>query len=116
MLQRQLPDLRVEDLEIRHIWIRRRAAEHISGPRQQLLLPFGDLGGVHAELLCQFCERLVARDGRQRHLGLEGRSVNPSGSLHRLASLVRHHPMALVKPGYHLAHCPNFRGPLCSGE
>ncbi|MEQ1656343.1 MAG: hypothetical protein ABL960_11640, partial [Nitrospira sp.] len=36
--------------------------------------------------------------------------------LHRLAPLVRHHLVALVKPGYHLAHCPNFRSPLSGND
>ena len=43
---------------------------------------------------------------------LEGRSVIPSRSFHRLAPLVRHQPVALVKPGSLLPHCPNFRGLL----
>ena len=42
----------------------------------------------------------------QGHLGLEGRRrVIPSCSLHRLAPLVRHQSVVLVKPGYHLAYC-----------
>jgi hypothetical protein len=59
-----------------------------------------------------FGARLVAFDGRQGHRRLEARSVIPSRSFHRLATLVRHPSMALVKPGYHLPYCPNFRSPL----
>ncbi len=36
----------------------------------------------------------------------------PSRAFHRLAPLVRHLSVALVKPGYHLSHCPNFRSLL----
>ena len=35
------------------------------------------------------------------------RPVIASRSLHRRAPLVRHSLVALVKQGYHLAHCPN---------
>lgn len=65
------------------------------------------------ELLSQFRQRFVAFDRRQRHLRLKRGPVIPSCSLHCLAPLVRHLLVASVKPGYHLAHCPNFRGPLC---
>lgn len=112
MLQRQLADLGVEGLQIRCVRPRVRSAKDVSGPREQLLLPFGDLGGMHAEMLSQFRQRFVAFDRGSGHLGLEGRPVIASRSLHRLAPLVGHHPVASVKPGYHLPHCPNFRGPL----
>ena len=87
-------------------------AKHVRGSGEQLLLPFGDLGGMDTELLGQFGQRLVAFDGGQRHLRLEGRSMIPSRSFHCLAPLVGHLAVALVKPGYHLPHCPNFRSPL----
>jgi len=70
-------------------------------------------GPTNLELLRQLGQRHIAFDRRQGHLGLEGRPVIASRSLHRLAPLVRHHPVTLVKPGYHLAHCPNLRSPLC---
>ncbi len=103
-------------MECFEIWcVRRRfgATKHVSGPRQQLLLPFGDLGGMDPKLLSQFGQRLVTFDRGQRHLRLEGRSVIPSRSFHCLAPLVDHLAVALVKPGYHLSYCPNFRSPLC---
>ena len=85
MLQRQLPDLRVEDLEIRHVRHRFAPAKHVSGPRQQLLLPFCDLGGMDAKLLGQFCQRLVTLARRSGYLSLECRSMIASRSLHHLA-------------------------------
>src|SRR4029077_11678150 len=112
ILQRQLPDLGVEDLEI---WrVRRglcRTAKHIDGPRQQMLLPFRDLGGMHAKLCRQLRQRLIAFDRGEGHLSLEGRPVIASRSLHRLAPLVRPLSGASIKQGYHLAHCPNFWAP-----
>jgi hypothetical protein len=102
MLQRQLPDLGMQGLEIRRVRCRLGPAKDLRGPRQQLLFPFGDLSGVDAELLGQFGQRLVAFDGRHRDLRFEGCSVIPSRSLHRLAPLVGHLAVALVKPGYHL--------------
>jgi hypothetical protein len=38
--------------------------------------------------------------------------VIPSCASHCLDSLYRHHTVVLVKPGYHLSHCPNFWSPL----
>ena len=64
------------------------------------------------KLLGQFRHRIVPFDRGQRHLRLEGRFVIPSRPLYCLAPLRRHLPLALVKPGYHLPHCPNFRSPL----
>ena len=69
---------------------------------------------MDAKVLGQFGQRLAAFDRGQCHLRLEGGPVIASRSLHRLAPLVRHHPVALVKQGYHLSHCPNFRDPLVS--
>ncbi len=102
----------MERFEIWRVGRRRGPPKDIRGPRQQLLLPFGDLRGMDLKVLRQFGQRLVAFDRRQGHLGLKCRSVIPSCSLHRLAPLVRHHLVASVKPGYHLPHCPNFRSPL----
>ena len=45
ILQRQLPDLRVEGLEIRRVRRGFVATKYVSGSCQQLLLPFRDLGG-----------------------------------------------------------------------
>lgn len=42
----------------------------------------------------------------------KGGSVIPSRSFHRLAPLVDHLLMALVKPGSHLPYCPNYRSLL----
>ena len=56
-------------------------------------------------------QRLFAFDRRQGDLRLEGRPMIASRYFRRLAPLIRHYPVALVKPGYHLAYCPNFRSP-----
>ena len=101
----------MEGREIRRVRRRVGPPNYVRGPRQQLLLPVGDLGGMDANVLGQFGQRLVAVDRGQRHLSLEGRPVIPSRSLHRLAPLVRHSSVASVKPGSHLSHCPNFRAP-----
>ena len=44
--------------------------------------------------------------------GYYSRSVIPPYSLHCRAPLCRHLVVALMKPGYHLPHRPNFRIPL----
>ncbi len=102
----------MEGLEIWHVCWRRGPTKDIGDPCQQLLLPFGNLRGMDLKLFRSCGQRLVAFDRRQRHVGLKGRSVIPSRPLHRLPPLVRHQMMAWVKPGYHLPHCPIFRGPL----
>ncbi len=79
---------------------------------QQLLLRFGDLGGMDAELFRQFGQRLVTFDRGQRHLRLKRSPVISSRTLHCLTPLVSHPLVAGVKPGYHLPYCPNFRSPL----
>lgn len=112
MLQGPLANLRVQRLKIRRLRWRFRPAKHVRGPCEQLLLPFGDLGGMDVELLGQFRHSLLTFDGGQRHLGLKGRSVIPSRSFRCLAPLFGHLAVALVKPGYHLSHCPIFRSPL----
>lgn len=112
MLQGQLPDPRMQRPQFRGIRRRFCPTRHIRGPDKQLLLPVGDLGGTHTELLGQLGAHLVAFDGSQRHLRLEDRSVIPSRSLHPLAPLVCHLTAASVKPGDRLAYCPNFRSPL----
>ena len=61
------------------------------------------------ELFRQFRHCLVPFDRSQRHLGLKGRAVISSRSLHRLAPLVHYLAVAFVKPGYHLPYCQNFR-------
>ena len=47
---------------------------------EQLALPVRDLVGVHIEQLRQLRQRLLALDGGQRHLRLEGRCVVPARS------------------------------------
>lgn len=95
-------------------------AKHVRGAGQQLLLPFGDLGGMDAELLRQLRDRLITFTACQRHMGLERISMIPSRSFHCLAPLVRHHSVASMKSGYHLSHWPNFRSlryiPQCHHE
>jgi hypothetical protein len=46
----QLPDLGVEDFEIRGVRLGFQAAKHLDGPRQQGLLPFRDCAGSAAFL------------------------------------------------------------------
>lgn len=48
------PNFCVTDLEIRSVHRRFRSDKHVRDSRQQLLLLFGDLGGMGAELLGQF--------------------------------------------------------------
>ena len=112
MLHRQLPDRGVEDLEIRHVGRGLRAATHLDRPRQQVRRPVRDLGGMHAKVCRPLRQRRVARARGQGHLSRTCRPVMASRPLHRLAPLVRHLSGASVKPGDHVAHCPNFRGPL----
>ena len=76
------------------------------------LLPFGDLGGMDANVLSSFGHGLVAFDRSQGHLRVERCPVIASRALHGRAPLVRHLLVASVKPGSHLSHCPNFRSPL----
>ena len=102
----------MEDLEIRRVRRGLRAANHVGGPCQQVLLPFRDLGGMHAKLCRQLRQCLLVLDRGNGHLCLECRPVIPSRSLHRLAFLVRSFSGASVKQGYHLSYCPNFWGPL----
>ena len=47
MLQGQLPNLRVQSLEIQGLRWWFRPAKDVRSPGQQLLLPFGNLGGIH---------------------------------------------------------------------
>src|SRR5437879_13173891 len=67
---------------------------------------------MHAKLGRQLRQRLVALDRGECYLCLECCPMIPSRSLHRLAPLVRPPSGASVMPGYHLSHCPNFRGPF----
>ena len=112
MLQCELSDLCVEDLEIWHVWLVGRATKHVGDSFQHMPFPFRDLAGMYANVCGQLRQCLAAFDGRSGHLGLKGCPVIASRSLHRLAPLVRPPSGASGKPGYHLAHCPNFRGPL----
>ena len=64
------------------------------------------------KVLGSFGQGLVAFDRGQGHLSFEKCSVIASRSFHCRAPLVRHPRMALVKHGYHLAHCQNFPSPL----
>jgi len=52
MLQGQLANWGVEGLEIRRVGRRPGPPKDISGPRQQLLLPFGDLRGMDLKRRC----------------------------------------------------------------
>lgn len=55
---------------------------------QKLRAPLRDLVRVNVELMCQLGQRLLALDGRQRHLRLEGRAVVPArSSRHGVSSL-----------------------------
>lgn len=58
----QLSNVRVESFEIRGLRRRFRPAKHVCGLCQELLLPFGDLGGMYPELLGQAGDRLVPFD------------------------------------------------------
>ena len=76
----------MEDLEVGCVQRGfRRTAKHVDGPRQQLLLPFRDLCGMHTKLCGQIRQRLLAFDRSERHLCLEGCPMIAPRSLHRLA-------------------------------
>lgn len=66
--QRQLPDLRMQDLDVDR---RSRGlgalAENRSGALQELAAPLRDLVRMHVELPGQLRQRLLAPDGRYRH-------------------------------------------------
>lgn len=53
----------------------RAALEHVLGAFNQAFLPVLDLIGMHVELLGQLSQGALAFHCRQRHLGLEGRSM-----------------------------------------
>ena len=112
IFQRELPNLCVEDLEIWHVRRGLHAAKHVDDPRQHVQLLVHNLGGVHAKLCRQLRQHLAALERGESHLRIECRPMIASGSLHRLAPLVRPPSGASVKQGYHLAHCQNFLGPL----
>lgn len=68
---------------------------------------------MDAELLGQFCQRLVLFDCDQGHLELEGCLVIAPHSLHHFAPLVRRQLMARMEHAYHLLHWLNIRSPFC---
>jgi hypothetical protein len=57
-------------------------AEPLARVLKPLLLQGSDLGRVNLMLLGDFGQRLVAADGLQGDLGLEGRGVVATGSFH----------------------------------
>jgi hypothetical protein len=68
-----LPNLGMEDLEIRRVQLVVCAAKHVDGLCQQVLLLVRDLGGMHAKFFCQLRLRFIALARRQGHLVLEYR-------------------------------------------
>ena len=86
MLQRQRPDLGVENLKIKRVHRGlRRPATHADGLCQQLRLLFRGLDERHAKLWDPLRQRLLVFDRGERHLCLEARPMIASRSLHRLA-------------------------------
>jgi len=84
VLQRQLADLRVQRFEINRpcrLLGRRAGPEHSGGTLKQMRLPRRDLVRVDVIQVRQLSQRLLALDGRQRHLRLEGRVVVPACTL-----------------------------------
>ena len=83
ILQRQLPDLGVQRLQIH--WRRARLAllltENARRSFEKLGFPLRDLIGVNVELLRQFGQRLLALQSRKGHFRLEGRCVVPACAL-----------------------------------
>src|SRR5919107_3035551 len=80
-------------------------------PVEQLRLPLGDLVGVNVELLCQLGQRLVASDGGQSHLRLEGRCVVPAwSSCHGFSCAAR--ILAAFRQKLHLSRCSDFLSQL----
>ena len=85
MLQRQRPDLGVENLKIERVHRGlRRPATHADGLCQQLRLPFRGLDGRHVKLWGQLRTRPLTLARGEHHLCLEGRPMIASRSLHRL--------------------------------
>jgi hypothetical protein len=79
------------------------ALEHTRGRFEQLLLPLGDLGGVHVVDLGQLGRGLVALQRFEGHLRLEVRLKFVPSSLHL---------HLLDAECSHLKKVSNFRGPL----
>jgi hypothetical protein len=70
VLQRQLPDLGVQRLQIRPAFaLLGGGGEHLGGSLAQLSLPGGDLVGMNLKLLRQLAQRLLASQSRQGHPG-----------------------------------------------
>lgn len=78
----------MKDIEIGHLGCGIRATNHVASPRQQVLFPFRDLGGMHAKLCPQLRQRLVALDRGEGDRCLNCRTMIVSRSLYRLAPLV----------------------------
>ena len=73
-LQRQLPDLGVQGLQIDYRFsFRWLAAEPVGRSREQLVFSVGALVGVQVKVLRHLGQRLVASNDRQCHLGFECR-------------------------------------------
>src|SRR5215470_5183706 len=88
-LQHQFADLGVQGLDVDFRCRRFGAAtalKHIGSACKELLLPRGDLIGMHVELLSKLRNRSIVPQGSQGHLRLEGRCVVPAGSLLHLRS------------------------------
>ncbi len=80
----ELPDLGVQLLDalLRILGQRMAVGEQLRGVLENLLLPGGDLRGMDVMLLRQFGECFIAADSLQNDLGLEGRGMVSTGSLH----------------------------------
>jgi hypothetical protein len=61
------------------------------------------------ELLSQFCQRLVALDGCDCHLGFESRCVVPADPFHTLAALCAVVSTVWIEQDHHLRDCPKIR-------
>src|SRR3954467_10593341 len=74
---------------------------------QELAAPLRDLVRMHVELLGQLGQRLLALDGRYRHLRLEGRTVVPAWTFRHGRSSVLGNLLADLERLHHSA--PPFR-------
>lgn len=92
ILQRQLPDLRMQCLHIDrgHGSLGLRlGTEDTGGPFKKLAALLRHLVGVNIELLGQFSQRLLAPDRRQRDLRLESRAMVPAQASRHIRSCSR---------------------------
>jgi hypothetical protein len=85
------------------------AAEGFGSPLEQLRFPLNEGVGMNVEALRQLGDGLIAFDGRDRHLRLEGRCVVATETLHdELGPLAGFFDPQ--KASHHISACSTNRG------